>query len=360
MKTDELFNTDPFDLSEQNKRLFLESYSENFYHHLEHSNQFRSIMQARSIQDPSKLEDHYLMINLFKYKNLCSGPDEDIVLRLTSSGTGGQKSQQKLNQLSLDRVKKLAYNVYQSLGITSDIKSNYICFTYDPKVANDLGTAFTDELLTSFTPNDEVFYAFQWDEAQGDFVFKKEQVIEKLYEYAKTNTPTRILGFPAFLWQIIKETDIKINLGNDSWLLTGGGWKNHQDQQISKSEFRVLVEEHLGIPRENCRDLFGMVEHGVPYVDCKNGKFRIPNYSRVLVRDPETLDVLPYGDVGLLQFICSYNTSYPCLNVLSTDWGRVLKSDDDHPADILEIIGRAGISKHKGCALKALEIKEGK
>ena len=38
-----------------------------------------------------------------------------------------------------------------------------------------------------------------------------------------------------------------------------------------------------------------MVEHGIPYVDSKNGELKIPNYARVIIRDPKTMKPLGYG-----------------------------------------------------------------
>jgi len=69
-----------------------------------------------------------------------------------------------------------------------------------------------------------------------------------------------------------------------------------------------------------------MVEHGVPYVDCKMGNFHIPNYGRIIVRDPATLKPLGYGKNGLLQFITPYLTSYPSISILSSDFGWVEKN----------------------------------
>jgi phenylacetate-coenzyme A ligase PaaK-like adenylate-forming protein len=360
---DPLFDSDPFQFTEAHQQLFFESLKNNFIHHFENCENYRNLLSYKKF-DPYSFDYQnlselpFVMVNLYKTQHFQSQPDEKIVLTLTSSGTGGQKSVQRLDQHSLEQVKHLAYQVYKSLGATSQVTTSYMCFTYDPHVAKDLGTAFTDELLTSFTPREDVFYSFQWDETKKDFVFLKEQVIATLKKWGQEKRNVRILGFPAFLWDILQTSDIQLNLGSDSWLLTGGGWKNHADQEISKAEFRLMVEQRLGIPRVNCRDLFGMVEHGIPYVDCKDGFFRIPNYSRVLVRDPYTLKVLPFGETGLIQFICSYNTSYPCSSILTTDWGRVIKSTTEHPADILELKGRAGLKKHKGCALKALELLE--
>ena len=147
-----------------------------------------------------------------------------------------------------------------------------------------------------------------------------------------------------------------MNFCEDSWIQTGGGWKNHVDEEIPKNDFKEYMFEQLNIPIINNRDLFGMVEHGIPYVDCEKGKLRIPNFARVYIRDPKTLKVLPIGEKGLIQFICTYNTSYPSMNILSTDFGRLHLETDDIGGYSLEILGRGGIDKHKGCALKALEM----
>lgn len=295
----------------------------------------------------------FIHVNLFKNSHFQSCPDEAVELTLTSSGTGGQKSQMILDKDSLENVKDIAYQVYDDLGVVNDKTYNYLCFTYDPAIANDLGTAFTDELLTSFTKKNEVFYTFQHN--GEEFVFEKKKTVAKLIEFSHSEFPTRILGFPAFLYEIIKEFDLKLDLGSDSWLLTGGGWKGKQDKEIPKYDFKQHIYKQLGIPVENIRDLFGMVEHGIPYVECDQGKFRVPNHARVIVRDHKTLKALPYGEIGILQFICAYNTSYPSFSYLSTDKGILLKSVDNL-GDELVLLGRAGITKHKGCALKAMEI----
>lgn len=362
INTENLFESDPFDFSTKSKDLFISSLREMCLHHYNNNETIKKIWNYQNFK-PENLKTEqdiqnmpYLMVNLFKERSFITGKEEDLALTLTSSGTSGQKSVMRLDAGSLRRVKSLAYNCYDSLGICDNQKYNYLCFTYDPKVADDLGTAFTDELLTSFTDINEVYYAIHWSEQKSDWELNEQAVVEKLKEFEKSDYPTRILGFPAFLYKIIKDFDLNQNLGKNSWLLTGGGWKNHANEQIPKDEFRAFVEKTIGIPQSNQRDLFGMVEHGIPYVDCKAGKLRIPNYARVYIRHPKTLEILDYNTPGLIQFVCSYNSSYPNMSILTTDWGELKASDDDHPADILEILGRAGMVKHKGCALKANDL----
>lgn len=362
--TDELLNSDPFEFSPESGKLFLESFRENALHHYEKHEFTRKLWDKLGFHpDHLKTESDLenvpgTMVHLYKEHELCSVPTEELVLTLTSSGTGGQKSRQFLNEESLSNVKKLALNIHKRLGMASPKKYNYLCFTYDPKIANDLGTAFTDELLTNFTDKNEVYYAIQWDEKLGDFRLNEEGVNETLKRFEASGFSTRILGFPALLFEMIEKYNIQVNLGPDSWLQTGGGWKGKADKEIPKKDFRKIIEQRLGIPESNQRDLFGMVEHGIPYVDCEKGNLHIPNYARVFVRSPHDLSLRKKGERGLLHFLCTYNFSYPAPSLLTTDYGRVGSCDCGLGGDTLILEGRAGVSKHKGCALKALELLE--
>ena len=362
--TEILLESDPFEFSEASKKLFLESFKENALHHY-HKHEFTRKLWDKLGFNPEEIyteEDLQkvpgTMVHLFKEHEFCSVSPEELELVLTSSGTGGQKSRQFLDKRSLENVKKLALSIHKALGMASEKEYNYLCFTYDPKVANDLGTAFTDELLTNFTGKKEVYYAIQWNEEKKDFILNEKGVVETLKRFEASDIPVRILGFPALLYEVIEKHNLQLNLGEDSWLQTGGGWKGKADKEIPKTEFRKFIEERLGIPQRNQRDLFGMVEHGIPYVDCEKGNLHIPNFARVFVRSPYDLTLLPKGERGLLHFLCSYNFSYPAPSLLTTDYGRVGECDCQMGGEILILEGRAGVTKHKGCALKALELVE--
>ena len=365
--TQELFESYPFEFTSKSSNLFLKSFKENATHHYVSNKVIKGFWDLEN-KHPSQIQTEqdlfnapYTMVHLFKEHALKSVPDSELVLTLTSSGTGGTKSRQFLNSESLSNVKKLAFKIHEQLGMTSAKKYNYLCLTYDPKIANDLGTAFTDELLTNFTGKNEVYYSIQWNESKNDFEFNTKGTVEALSRFEQSEFPTRILGFPALLYQLIEENNLRLNLGKDSWLQTGGGWKGAKDKEIPKTQFRTLIETTLGIPKEHIRDLFGMVEHGIPYVDCEHGELHIPNYARVFIRDPKTLSFLNENEVGLIQFMCTYNFSYPAFNLLTTDYGTISNCTckiGSLGSKILKITGRAGVTKHKGCAIKALELSK--
>ena len=180
-----LIQSNPFEFSKKTEKLFIDSfkYTANIHYR---GNKFFKYMWDKdqlNIDDIKSEKDlinaPFIMVNLFKHKNLKSCSDDNIVLTLGSSGTGGQRSLMHLDQFSLDSVKELAFNIHKHLGMTNKKKYNYLCFTYDPKIADDLGTAFTDELLTSFTGIEDVFYAIQFDEEIKDFKLNEKETIKK-------------------------------------------------------------------------------------------------------------------------------------------------------------------------------------
>ena len=141
--------------------------------------------------------------------------------------------------------------------------------------------------------------------------------------------------------------------------MLGGGWKGYADKQIKKQELYDLVEEMLGIPEENCRDGYGSTEHSVPYFECPHHHFHIPVFSRMIIRDVETLEPLPYGEAGFANFITPHLMSVPAVSVLMGDMA-VLHAPEECGCGIktpyMEIIGRAGTSKAKSCAITASEL----
>jgi len=321
-------------------------------------------VSVRTEEDVKRIP--FLSVSALKERDLTTLPYSQIVLELRSSGTSGQRSRMQLDMGSLLRVRRMAWQVFSGLGLTAPEKvHNYLCFTYDPAVAKDLGTAWTDKLLSGFTAGKEIYYAFRWDGEKKDFYFDADGSVKALKSFEEQDMPVRIVGFPAFA---LKLTDDFKNvhgrypkLKSDSSVITGGGWKTLEDGSLPKKVYRQILADRLGIPVGNVRDLYGMVEHGVPYVDCPEGNFHVPVYGRIIVRDPATLAPLPYGARGLLQFVTPYLTSYPSLSVLSSDFGVLReKCGCGLGGPVLEISGRAGVRKLKGCAVSAASMLSGR
>jgi len=301
-----------------------------------------------------------LLVTIFKEHRLISVPEESVKIELTSSGTGGQRSAIVLDNRSYNRILKIVDGIFGSLGLVQrDTKVNYIAFTYDPKVAGSVGTAFSDKILTGLTKRGSVFYAIKWDKVKESFSFDLDATVKKLLKFASGASPVRILGFPAYLWQVCETLESKgegLHLGEQAYIITGGGWKIHKDQEIPKDEFKERVAKILGMPVANIRDTFGMVEHGIPYVDCECSRLHVPVYARARAVDPETLQPVEPGQIGLLHLMTPYLSSYPSISLLTTDKAIIGQNCPcGRPGNTIKIMGRAGLAKHKGCAITALE-----
>lgn len=359
----------PFAFDDNAAGLFQEAMLESFVHHYYGCNYFYRLCCERNFSPSSLVEFDdiyripYIFVNTFKERELISVPEEKVKLELTSSGTGGQKSRIVLDKLSLDRILKIVRAVYGALGMVDDKNEvNYICFTYDPKVAKNLGSAFSDKALTGLAPAREIYYAIQFDRAKNDFFLNEDGVKKQLVKYSRDKKrPVRILGFPAFIYKILtelkEETGASFNFGPRSFVMTGGGWKGQADKEIEKSRFKREVGEILGMPPENVRDLFGMVEHGIPYVECANSNMHVPIYSRAAVRHPLSHRILGYDSPGVLHLYTPYINSVPSISLLCTDKAVLRKNCGcGIEGDYIELLGRGGLVKHKGCAVRATEL----
>jgi phenylacetate-coenzyme A ligase PaaK-like adenylate-forming protein len=361
---DTLIDRRAFDYCPETEDLFIRALHETVSHHYARCQEYRKFLDYCHFQPVIRSREDIiglpaLHVNVFKEHDLVSVPREEVVLSLTSSGTSGKKSKNFLDDISLRRVKKIARNVYDALGMVDDGEFvNYCCFTYDPHVAKDLGTAFTDELLTGFTARKRVYYTFQYSQATGGFEFDLPQVARIFEEFEQEGLPVRLLGFPAFIAEALeyyystKKKTLKFH--PRSFLMTGGGWKKREDKKVSRAEFVQFIHDMSDVPHSNVRDLFGMVEHGVPYVECSLGNMHVPIYAKISIKDPRTLQNLPYGEVGLPNFITPYLHSYPSISILVNDFAFLEPGCScGLKGEVLRIVGRAGTTKHVGCAMHA-------
>ena len=357
--------TRAFDHTPQTEELFNKAMNEALRWHVSKCPEFKSFLNLSGLIDfksdylPEQIPP--LLVTVFKEFKLASVPDKQVKLELTSSGTGGRKSSIILDARSYKRILKIVENIFSSLGMVNHSqKVNYLCFTYDPKYAKSVGTAFSDKLLTDLTAHRTVFYAIKWNKKLNDFSFDLEATAKKLIDFSQRPEPVRILGFPAYLWQVcdwLEKRGINLNFNRDSFIITGGGWKMHKNLEVTKDVFKKRINKILNIPGENLRDLFGMVEHGIPYVDCEHGRLHVPVYSRAMAVDPETLQPVKDGEEGLLYLMTPYLSSYPSISLLTTD--KAVIEDNcpcKRPGKTFRIVGRAGLAKHKGCAINALDL----
>ncbi|MDD2715169.1 MAG: hypothetical protein PHW04_04670 [Candidatus Wallbacteria bacterium] len=351
----------PYETGKPAQKAFYDALNECFDFHYSRNDLFRKNADFFGKKCPRSDADlpayPYLFVDLFKSRRMCSVKAREIRIRLSSSGTGGRKSYHYLDGISLSRIKRIVAKTFDDHGLVSDKRCNYLCFTYDPKVAKDVGTAFSDKLLTGLTPRASVYYSLKFNDKSGEFEFNEQECVELLKKYQKSGLPLRILGFPAYLWKVLTSHHGDFSFPADSFVITGGGWKLHTGEEVPKQVFKGMIGKKLGIAPDHIVDTYGMVEHGIPYIDCREGNFHVPIYARVLAREPLSLSVMPYGGEGIAQLVSPYMHSFPAVSLLSTD--RISMGEGcacGRKTPFFNILGRGGVKKHKGCAINAAEL----
>ena len=357
----------PYETSEALDRLFVSALRENVAWHVRYNDFYAALLRQEgcdvsalsAIGDIASLPP--IHANFFKRHETLSIPRQKVAEHLTSSGTSGQKTQMFFDDWSIRSARRMVRFIYEYYGfVRPETKVNYLLMAYEPEAGSKVGTTNTNLFLTSFAPANEIFFALRL--SGGGHEFDRFGTVATLVRYAEAGLPVRISGFPSFMYLTLlrmEEENLRLRLHPDSLVLFGGGWKGYADRQIPKAELYAMIHDHLGIDPARIRDAYGSVEHSIPYIECPRHHLHIPVWSRLVVRDVKTLEPLGYGEEGFLHFVTPYITSVPAHSVMMGDMGVL------HPASacgcgaqtpFFEVIGRAGVSRNKSCAVTASEL----
>jgi phenylacetate-coenzyme A ligase PaaK-like adenylate-forming protein len=304
--------------------------------------------------------------NFFKFHEIRSITLDQVTVHLTSSGTTGQKSQIFFDDFTITHAREMVDRVMQFRGGVSDISANYLVNAYEPYEGFKVGTSNTNQYLMRYAPVADQFWTLRYIGKQKH-EFDAFGAIASLEQWAQSDRPVRIIGFPAFLHFILERMRNtgrpSLRLPEGSCVILGGGWKGHADKAIPKSGLCAAVEEQFGIPSARVIETYGSVEHSIPYLDCEKHHLHQPAWSRVLVRDVKTLEPVKDGTPGFLSFISPYITSAPAHSIVMGDLAvRHAPGSCDchgHPTAWFEVLGRAGTSSNKSCAAAASEFLKG-
>lgn len=316
--------------------------------------------QIKTLDDLNKLP---ALTTLFLKRNPNFAKNSETKgLKVTSSGTGGVRSDLVFDSSSVRLGLGMALRFFAYHKLVSPMPTQYIIMGYEPTKNNQAGAVKTAFGASFFAPPLERVYALK--HTPEGYAVNIDGISAALLRYAKRPFPVRIIGFPSFLWQMVtelKSRGICLNLPNTSKILLGGGWKQFSDQRVSDTQFFETIEETLGIKRHQIYEFFSAVEHPIPYLKCQQGHFHTPVYSRVVARDPETLAVVPPGELGILNFMTPLVQSAPLLSVMTDDLGICQEGGCGCGLDspFFKWVGRAGIEQIKTCAMEANQMAGG-
>lgn len=355
---------DPYDSNKSG--LFLDACKENFDHLISHCGDYKKICNGLNIRSSDDIRSPadlpILPTMLFKQHDFKSGHH---FVTATSSGTsGGHKSVIGFEFSSLMAALRMSLKVTRYHGVISFRPCRYIIMGFKPTRTNKVAAARTAYLTTFLAPALSRKFILK-PTPEGGLKPDFDSIVEALRKYEKGKAPVRFMGFPSytfFLFRVLEERNIFFKLPKGSKIMLGGGWKQFYQEAADKETFYALAKKTLGIDEENITEFFGAVEHPILYCDCSHHHFHVPVYSNIIIRDPDTLEPVENGNVGLVNLISPLTKATPILSVMTDDLG-VLHNGTECPCGIkspyLEIIGRVAPEDIKTCAAGAADILEG-
>jgi len=362
-KRKELFSCkDPYDCTKS--KLFLSACKENLDHLIAHCEDYKKICEnfgihsSADIQNPEDIP--VLPTMLMKQHDFRSGR---YLMMATSSGTSGHMSHIRFEMSALTAALRMSVNVTRYHDILSKKPCHYIVMGYKPHHSNKTAVTKTAYLTTYLAPALSRTYILKHtkDGYRPDF----EGVVKALKKHEKGKAPVRFMGFPSytfFLFRLLEERGLSFSLPKDSKILLGGGWKQFYQEAVDKETFYKLAKKTLNIEEKNIVEFFGAVEHPILYTDCAYHHFHVPVYSKVVIRDPDTLKPLPMGQIGLVNLISPICKATPILSIMTDDLG-ILHDGSHCPCGVkspyLEIVGRVAPQDIKTCAAGAADILKG-
>lgn len=358
-KTDELLSFQPYDYSQEQQTAFLEALKEELTYHYENNEMFRQFCDRKGFNPMEDIKDleNIPPVAVSVYKELGgmlnSVPKEDVSFALQSSATSGRPSTIMVDKATSKRQAKAMVKVVGDF--IGKERKPFLIMDIDPKSVNRhlLGARFA--AVTGYLKfANKVGYFLNTDD-KGLSFFDVE-AMKRFLEDIDPNQPVVLFGFTYILYQnvlnAIEESEVDIKLPKGSKIIHIGGWKKLESEKISKELFNEKISRIFGVNPEDVIDIYGFTEQmGLNYPDCQCGFKHASAYTRVIVRDPATREVLPAGKEGMLEFISPIPHSYPGNVVLTDDIGYI--EDGDCPygrgGQRFKIVGRLKKAEVRGC-----------
>lgn len=345
-----IFDDKPFNYNvRENDSTLVEVLRNNLLYQCENCVPFKRLLEKKDF-DPNKkfsLNDiPYIPVTIFKDYELKSVKDEFVVRKLTSSATSSQNP----SQIFIDkntRTNQMRCLVWILSSFLGKKKMPYLIMDIDPNKSKGnfeisaRGAAIRGFLIgaskSNFCMNEKL-----------EIDYKKFYSLIK--DYNNTNERFVLFGYTYIMYLHVamemKKKGEKLDLKN-CIIMHIGGWKKLYDQKVSKEKFNKTLMDVFGVKNENILDVYGFTEQlGTVYISKGDGMKEIPKISKVIVRDPYTLEVLGNNQEGLLQFLNPIPYSYPGLSVLTDDLGI---KETINNKEYFEITGRAKNSEIRGC-----------
>jgi len=308
---------------EQNQ-IKLHLFRQNFAFHYQSNPFYRAQCEAKGIQPESLVSFDNLRhiplipVRSFKQPNahvLVSVPLNTIDLEIRSTGTGGIPSVARRDVLTTTRASIALTALYREFFGISNGAGLFLC----PSTAEtpEMGMVKVFNLFCGIL--DDRTYLVK------DYSFHAEEAIEYLRQWE--NKQTRHIFGPPFLinrlLRYMELEEIHLKLDPTSYVITLGGWKRYNGENIGREAFDEKIQTYLGIRPENIRDMYGMIESNMLAIECEHHRKHVPPWCHVSIRDVSDFNIeLPVRKTGAIAILDPLSNSYPSY-ILSEDVGEI-------------------------------------
>lgn len=324
-------------------------------HHLNNCTEYKNWYESNNFVDPETItridEVPFIPSSVFKHLNLISSPSKS--KKITSSGTSSQlKSSIYIDSnTSLNQTKALSKILSHFLGTS---RKPFFVVDYAPDIKNN-----NMEMSARFAGMSGYLIASKKTKYLLDQNYSNKDSANLYLETLKNNTseePVVIIGYTYMLWEFIKKLNSagqKIELPKDSKIIHFGGWKKLANESISKAALNEMILETFNVKYDQILDIYGFTEQlGTIYVSQGNKGCVVSDYSSVLIRSTDSLEVLEDGKKGFLQFISVLPESYPGFSILNDDIGYISNRYlDENGSEVVEFLVESRLKKAeaRGC-----------
>jgi len=332
---------------------------EAIQHHYANCPLFARWYRKQGLNPNAEIEDltrvPFLPVSLFKRLSLESVPEQEVVRVLKSSATSSQTpSRVVLDRITRDRqMRTLAALMSAMMG--SRRRPFVILDTPAAQGADMELSARVAGLRGYLMMASETHYALE--ARDGHLFLNSDELEDLLSQLRRHQIPVCLIGYTYMLYQYVVTPLVRagrrLQLPTGSMVLHFGGWKRLERQAVDRSRLNAEVEQVFAMDKPRIYDVYGFTEQlGVIYPDDGNGVRKVPVYSEVIVRDPVTLESLPDGMPGLLEFVTPLPHSYPGVALLLDDIGRIVSRNSEQGGRYgtsFEVLGRARGTEIRGC-----------
>ncbi len=345
----------PYAQKDEQKQEFLLEIMKEQLEQATHNRHIRNFFDRQNIviQDLKRLEDvPFLPVQMFKYFDLETCPPDQIIKILRSSGTtSGQTSRVPLNkQTAMNQTRALTSILSNYLGSKRKI---FLVIDYEGmnSPVNEF-SARTAGIRGLSIYAKKTFYLLK--EEDGKLALNMPVIEDLITNYS--DSEVYAFGFTYIIWSVFYKEMLKNQVHlkfRDIKLFHSGGWKKLTAEKVSKDEFSKSIADLFSMDTPNVLDFYGMAEQtGIIFVDCPCGNKHAPDFSQVIVRDPQTLKPCNIDEPGFIEVMSILSDSYYCQAILTEDLGYIVGYDDcpcGRKGRYFRFISRVEKSEERGC-----------